>query len=158
VNVSINPSATFITTGIVDSLSFALPVLIGIDFSGHELIIGPRLIDQLFFNGVATGVGGGPVNVLYAGGSVGIALRISSSFRMLPEVAIAVPVYGTAPGGAASTTLGGGLIFQVGVGFLLGTENQYDAPQAAPVGPPPPPLPPEVSPPPIMPPPVLPPG
>ena len=129
-------------------------MLIGIDFSGHELIIGPRVIDQLFFNGVASATG--PVNVLYAGGSIGMALRISPSFRMLPEVSIAIPVLGQITGGA-STTLGGGLIFQVGVGFLLGTENQYDAPQSAPVGPPPPPLPPvEPAPAPIMPPPPVP--
>jgi hypothetical protein len=153
VNVSINPGFTFAGFGGGDlftgTLTFHLPVLIGIDFNGHELVLGPRLIDQVVFGALTTGA----INVLYAGGSVGFAVKVSPTFRMIPELAVGVPAFITGPngsGGAASALGGGGLIFQAGLGFVFGGPNQYDTVEPRPLlaPPPPPPLVPAPTPPP----------
>lgn len=155
VNLSLNPGITFVGFGggdlFVGTLTFHLPVLIGIDFNGHELVLGPRLIDQLVFAG-GFGSNGAPGNVLYAGGSVGFAVKIAPNFRMIPEISVGVPFLVTGPSGAGSTVsaLGaGGLIFQAGLGFVFGGANQYDKPEPSlstppplvPASPPPPPPP-----------------
>lgn len=153
VNVSINPGFTFAGFGGGDlftgTLTFHLPVLIGIDFNGHELVLGPRIIDQVVFGALTAA----PINVLYAGGSVGFAVKVSPTFRMIPELAIGVPAFITGPngsGGATSALGGGGLIFQAGLGFVFGGPNQYDNVEPRPLTapPPPPPLVPAPPPPP----------
>lgn len=140
VNVSINPGVTFVGAGFgnifAGTLTFHLPVLIGIDFSGHELVIGPRLIDQLFFGGVGTS--GAAVNLIYAGGSVGFAVKVSPGFRILPELSVGVPVFGSVAGSTATALGGGGLIFQAGLGFLFGTNDQYEHVDVRPALTPPP--------------------
>jgi hypothetical protein len=142
VNVSLNPGVTFVGIGSGDlflgTVTFHLPVLIGIDFAGHELVIGPRLIDQLFLGGA--GATGASINVLYAGGSLGIAIKLLPGLRLLPEVAFGVPflVTGSATGvGTASQLGGGGLIFQAGLGFLFGSPDQYERREVLPMSPPP---------------------
>lgn len=145
INLSINPRVTYFGVGegliYLGMLTFQLPVLIGIDFKGHELVLGPKLVDQLIF-------GSGSGNIVYAGASVGFAVRIASGFRMLPEIALSVPLIatGTAPGGT-STIAPGGLLFQATLGFLFGTPDQYE--RAEPL--PPPTAPPLVSPGPLEP-------
>lgn len=122
------------SSAFVGVLTFQLPVLFGIDFGGHELVFGPRVVDQVLF-GVASsgGTGGsGTANLFYVGGSIGIAIRASAAVRVLPEVAIGVPVYASESDVGSSSF--GGLIFQGGLGVLFGSSDQYEAP-------PPPPLP-----------------
>jgi hypothetical protein len=81
VNLSLNPMVGFfgLTLGsaFLGNVAFQLPVLIGIDFAGHELVFGPRLYDQLYFGGVSTGTTSGSValNLLSAGGSIGFAIK-----------------------------------------------------------------------------------
>lgn len=162
INLSLNPGVTYVGfgagTAFIGTLTFHLPVLIGIDFGGHELVLGPRFIDQLVFAGI-TGSGSAGLNVIYAGGSVGFAIKAGSSLRILPEVSIGVPVVTTGTVGTSSATAvgAGGLIFQAGVAFLFGTSDAYERPEALTPPPPPPPapanapLPPEPAP--IMPPP-----
>ncbi len=133
-NLSLNPQvqlagfgvgATGSTAGaVVGALSFHLPVLLGFDFFGHELVVGPRVIDQVVFGSV-TGTSGGSAagNLIYFGGSVGFAIRVAPGFRILPEVSLAAPLIAT----GSTTTVGyNGLIVQGGVGFLFGNATQYE--------------------------------
>ncbi|MDP1829105.1 MAG: hypothetical protein Q8L48_37930 [Archangium sp.] len=167
INLSLNPGVTYVGFGLgsafVGTLTFHLPLLIGIDFGGHELVLGPRFIDQLVFagtSGTGSSASSAGINIIYAGGSVGFAIKAGPNLRILPEVSIGVPVVATGTVGTSSATAvgAGGLIFQAGVAFLFGTSNAYDPPEALPTPPPPPapanaPLPPEPAPAPIMPPP-----
>ncbi len=146
INLSLNPGATFVGIGsgnvFAGTLTFHLPVLIGIDFAGHELVIGPRLIDQLVIG--SAGANGAAVNIVYGGGSVGVALRVAPGFRILPEFSIGVPflITGSSTGGGTASALGaGGLIFQAGLGFLFGSADQYERAEALPALTPPPPPP-----------------
>jgi hypothetical protein len=149
-NLSLNPGVGFIGYGASASsgttsgggffgvLTFHLPVLMGIDFGGHELVIGPRAIDQVIFGNFATSSGGtsSVANIFYAGGSIGIAIKVSGGFRIMPEVAIGVPVVASVTDVGSSAF--GGLLFQGGVGFLFGSRNQYDPPEPPPTSAPPP--------------------
>jgi hypothetical protein len=112
-------------------LTFHLPLLFGIDFGGHELVIGPRLIDQVLFGtfGNSGGSSGSTTaNIFYAGGSIGFAARVSPGVRIVPEVAVGVPAYATVADVGSSAL--NALIIQGGVGFLFGSSNQYDPPNA----------------------------
>ncbi len=162
-NLSLNPQVQFVgfpvpataTTagGFVGALSLHLPVLFGIDFKGHELIFGPRVIDQILFG---SGTGTAVANLVYFGGTIGFAIRIAPGFRILPEVSVSAPVIGSAGGNTNAAF--GAIIFQAGVGFLFGSAHQYE-PKASPPARPeplpaeeftPPPMPPaEQSPPPV---------
>jgi hypothetical protein len=169
VNLSIAPQVGFIGYGasggtgsdnastFVAVLTAQLPILFGIDVGGHEIVFGPRIVDQVLFGAVSSGSnsGSGTANLLYVGGSIGVAFRASASVRILPEIAIGVPVYASDSDVGSSSF--GGLIFQGGIGFLFGSSDQYERPappppppvmQPPPVAPPPPPPPPPVAPPP----------
>jgi hypothetical protein len=150
-NLSLNPGVGFIgygastsagstsSGGFVGVLTFHLPILMGIDFGGHELVIGPRAIDQVLFGTFSSSTAGGSAssvaNIFYAGGSIGFAIKVSGGFRIMPEIAIGVPVVASVSDVGSSAF--GGLLFQGGVGFLFGSSNQYDPP-APPVTAPPP--------------------
>jgi hypothetical protein len=123
--------------GFIGALSIALPILFGIDFGGHELIIGPRVLDQVLFGAVSSGSSGGSTtaNIFYIGGSIGVAIRANSVLRIIPEIAIGVPVVESAANLNSNTF--GALVFQAGVGFLFGTSGQYESPPPPPVAPPP---------------------
>jgi hypothetical protein len=172
-NLSLDPGVGFIGYGatatgggasssaFVGVLNAYLPILFGIDFGGHELILGPRVLDQVFFGNTSSGSSSasGVGNVLYLGGSIGFAIRASSVFRILPEVAIGVPVWESADN-AGSSSVFGGLAFQGGIAFLFGSSTQYEEPppppppmRAPPPAAPPPPPPPSAAPPPPPPPP-----
>ncbi|MGI5861824.1 MAG: hypothetical protein ACOX6T_07160 [Myxococcales bacterium] len=98
-------------------VSFTLPVLLGFGLGreGAQLVVGPRVIDSVFFERESPGrlV---PYNVLSVGTSVGVVVPVGR-FRLLPEAAIAVPVRGRAP-------LFGDIEYpmavHVGMGFLFG--------------------------------------
>lgn len=149
-NLSIDPGIGFIGFGtgasaggasggaFIGTVSFHLPVLFGIDFAGHELVIGPRLSDQFVFSG--SGSSSATANFFAVGGSVGFAIRLGRSFRILPEVAVSVPVVasaGISGLGAVSGAGFGGFLIQGGIGFLFGSADAYESEEP----PPPPPLP-----------------
>jgi len=175
VNLSLDPGVGFIGYGasagsgssssstFIGVLNLTLPVLFGIDFGGHELVLGPRLIDQVFFGNVASSSGGtsasgsGTGDVLYVGGSIGFAIRASAAVRIIPEVSVGVPVWASFDQSSTSSGFGG-LAFQGGVAIVFGSSNQYEAPEPPPPPPtmqppPPPPGPPPPAPPPPAPPP-----
>lgn len=174
-NLSLNPQVQVVGFGagnvFLAALSFHLPVLMGFDFFGHELVLGPKIIDQVIFGGSGNNMNGtsnsAALNLVYVGGSLGFAIRVAGAFRIMPEVSVAAPVIGS--GGGQTSAFFGGLIFQAGVGFLFGSANSYDpkpselpvapmreevpAPTAPPLPPPmPPPEPDAVPPPPPAPP------
>jgi hypothetical protein len=110
------------------ALSFALPLLIGFNMGGHQFILGPKLADSLIWGGVSSGGAGGSttINVLMGGASVGFALKVGDSFRLLPEVSALYPIVGAASTSVGGTSSGGvgfggqALIFQFGLGLVFG--------------------------------------
>jgi hypothetical protein len=119
------------TTGSSDSLNiitFYLPLYYGLKLGEHELVISPKAIDQLVLgNGTdSSGKTSSSGNLLWLGGSVGIALKVGQSFRLVPEISVMYPaaISGTsvsATGSSSSGTVSGGaLMVQGGVGFLFG--------------------------------------
>jgi hypothetical protein len=147
-NLSLNPGVGFIGYGagngagggFVGVLTFSVPILMGIDFGGHEFVIGPRIIDQVLFGSFSSsgGSASSTVNVFYVGGSIGFAIKVSGGFRIMPEIAIGVPAVAAAVDVGSSAF--SAIIFQGGVGFLFGSSNQYD-PKTPPIpttAPPPP--------------------
>ncbi len=106
----------------VNYASVAVPVLIGFKTGGgSEFVLGPRLVGTNIStgaNGVSTST-----NVLSVGGSVGYALRVSESFRLLPEVGVSFPVVGLVDSSQSdSEVLSGfrGGFVQFKLGFLFG--------------------------------------
>lgn len=69
---------------------FQVPVLVGIRIGGSELVLGPKIHDWMLVAASGSTTGGG--NLFSVGGSVGFALRLGSSFRVMPEVAVLRPV------------------------------------------------------------------
>lgn len=155
VDLSVAPQVGFIGYGastsgsgsssssFVGVLTAQLPILFGIDFGGHELVFGPRVVDQVLFGNFSSGTSGGSgvADLLYVGGSIGFAIRVSPYVRIMPEVAIGVPVFESANNVGSSAL--GGLIFQGGIGFLFGSGDQYERSE-------PPPPPPNMAPPPVQ--------
>lgn len=94
-----------------------LPVLFGVNFGGSELVITPRLSDLILSDGSNS------INTVFAGGSVGMAFKVSDGFRILPEISIAAPVwYAVTAGGTSSSDRidPRGAIVQGNIGFLMG--------------------------------------
>lgn len=97
-----------------NSLSFYLPLLVGFNFAGgSQLVLGPKLIDQVILPSSDTGSG----NVLWGGASVGYALRFGN-FQLLPEVTVVYPMSVVQSPGATFSF--GGIAVQGGVGLLFG--------------------------------------
>jgi hypothetical protein len=117
--VSVAPSATVFALG-VTLYQFELPVLVGVPFGEHQLVVAPKLYD--YFGSTVDGVAN--ANLLSVGGSAGFSFQVGRNVRVMPEYAIVVPVAGSAAAFGAST--GGGvnggysisqLSLGVGVGF-----------------------------------------
>jgi hypothetical protein len=111
---------------------FSLPLFYGVRFRGSELVISPRLTHVMVpANSIAAGTAGG--NALYAGGSVGIAIRLAEGVYLMPEVswALTLRLAGTGPGilhssldeEDTSAPEGRLRFLQFGVGFLFGTDK-----------------------------------
>lgn len=94
------------------TFSAAIPLLIGVRLGAHQLVLGPRAQGFVFLPGDGTG----SYRVLMAGGSVGVALRVSRAVAVMPELALLLPV---AQSGAAPP-MGAGVPLQLKLGFLLG--------------------------------------
>lgn len=110
----------------VGYLNAQLPLLIGIPVGPHEFIIAPKLIDYALFGGVTSGTTTtASGNLLFGGASIGFAARINPGFQLLPEVSIAYPLLASGSIGSTSASTSAlnadGLLFQVGLGFLLGS-------------------------------------
>jgi hypothetical protein len=94
-----------------------LPLLVGLNMGGSELVIAPRISDLMVSGG------GDSINTVFAGGSLGFAWKVSDGFRILPEIAFTTPIfYAVEAGGtSASDTINPrGAMVQFNVGFLMG--------------------------------------
>lgn len=130
VHVSLAPSINGVylflggTSGAGGGLAgFQLPVLIGIETGNDsEIVIGPRVVDQLIIGG--GGTGSGLFNTVLLGGSLGYSIKITDHFRLFPEVSVVAPVLSTSASGGSAITTGGfvfnGLIVQGTLGFQFG--------------------------------------
>jgi hypothetical protein len=120
-NLSVGPAASVypFTTG-DETVTLAwlhLPLLVGLNVGGSELVIAPRISDL-----IVTG-GGDSINTVFAGGSLGFAWKVSDGFRILPEISFATPIFYAVEAGSASgsdTINPQGAIVQANIGFLLG--------------------------------------
>lgn len=101
--------------GAPNKLTVAVPLLLGFNFrGGHQLVLGPRLVDQLWFDPAQPAARA--VNALLAGMSVGFAWKISERVRLMPELSVLYPI-AAAPG--VSTYAGTGVAYQGGFGILI---------------------------------------
>ena len=103
-----------------------LPLLIGIGFGGHQLVLGPTLTDILGEGSDSSG-NSAVTNIFGVGATIGVAFRLSDGFRLMPEFGFMVPVTGTSSGNGTSTSAGltsAGFLWQVGLTFLFGSYKQ----------------------------------
>lgn len=99
--------------------NLALPLLLGLRLGPHQLVLGPRLH---LFASLPADATEAPGRVVAAGGSVGVALRVSPAVLVLPEVAVVSPLSPTPLLERTDTfsQLTGGVLAQVRLGFLVG--------------------------------------
>lgn len=126
----------------VGILNIPLPVLIGFKFGEHELTLGPRFQNLVLFASeeVSSANASATSYVLMAGASVGFAAQLADRFRLLPEIAIAGPIFGSATasvnGGTQSQTSSGfvtevgGLLFMGNLGFQITSPRKKREPKA----------------------------
>jgi hypothetical protein len=168
-----NASRGTAATPEVGELVVPVPLLFGIKLGDHELVFSGRFVSQLVFVKPVTApeilVTG---YVASLGVSAGIALRLSNSFILVPEIAFQAPIAVTYSSSVGSGSLSGPGIYTLtaGVGCIFGRmkprgpvappprkdeEEQWEetAPPAPVVPSPPEALPPDVAPPPPPPPP-----
>ena len=96
------------------SLEGHVPLLVGIPFGRHELVLGPAIHLGHVIN-VDTAVWG---FVASPGLSVGFSVRPLPWLAILPEIAVAYPLFHASPSGPA---WGGGIPYQVGIAILAGS-------------------------------------
>ncbi len=82
VDVAIAPSLSWTY---VDKLGLDTALIVGVNLGEHQLVLSARLAYQMRF-----GVGGqsAPLGFLYAGGSIGVALRVDPHLFIMPELAV----------------------------------------------------------------------
>jgi hypothetical protein len=118
-------------SGSSDSLNvitFYLPLYYGLRMGNHELVISPKAIDQLIYGSGtdADGKTSSSGNVLWVGGSLGMAFKLGTSLRLMPEISVMYPAYinGTTISATGSSSSGGvsgnAVMVQAGIGFLFG--------------------------------------
>ena len=117
------------SSGSLNIVTFYLPLYYGLRMGEHELVLSPKAIDQLVLGHGTDGSGSSSSsgNVLWVGGSVGMAFKVGQSLRIVPEVSVMYPaavsgtLYSATGSSSSSGTVSGGLVMiQGGVGFLFG--------------------------------------
>ncbi len=125
-NLSVDPGLGYLgltssgsgSSASVGTVTLYLPVLLGFRFAGHELTVGPKLVDMVLLgssNGTST-LGG---NILLAGSSIGFAIRVGDNFKITPEASFLYPFAGSTTSGS-NVAVGGGAIVQLALGFQFG--------------------------------------
>ena len=95
-----------------------LPVLFGLNVGGSQLVIGPRLSNTLVWGSAGSSSTTG--SIFWAGGSLGFAIKLGDTFRILPEISVAYPF---AASSGTKTTLDlpfEGAIVQGQLGLVFG--------------------------------------
>ncbi|MCP3141780.1 hypothetical protein [Pyxidicoccus xibeiensis] len=126
--ISLAPSVSGVFLGTDDSdsvgyVNVAVPLLVGFKTrGGSELVLGPRVSATRISAGDSDD--NAAVNIVSVGASVGYALRVSQSFRLMPEVGVSVPVLGEVNSSNSDSEalagFGGGFV-QFKLGFLFGS-------------------------------------
>ncbi len=125
IDLAIDPGLSYVNVGLAGLVpttrvvSFYLPVLVGMNFEGgHQLVGGARLVEQIAWSE------GGQVpstrQILWSGASLGFAFKISDGFRLMPEVAVALPLVNTALDGSDAKSMRGTFFLQGGLALLFG--------------------------------------
>jgi hypothetical protein len=116
VDLSFNPSASYMGIGWgfggVNLITVSLPLLVGFNFGGNQLVLGPKLVDHMV---IAGGVG----NLLNVGLSLGYAIKLGDEFRLMPEISATTPIFGQA-GSAVGFGFVPGAMVHVGIGIMFG--------------------------------------
>lgn len=110
-------SSTLEVTGQI--LNLALPLLLGLRLGPHQLVLGPRLH---LLASLPADPNEAATRRFAAGGSLGVALRVSRAVTVLPELAVLAPL-SPQPLLATPDTfsqLSGGVLVQARLAFLLG--------------------------------------
>jgi len=109
-------------------LDVVFPVLLGVPVKAHELTLGPRVHDTMFF----AGAGGDTVfsNIFYLGSSIGFSIQAGKKFAILPEVLFEYPIVASAGASGADTESAfiqaDGILIGINLGFQIaprGTRN-----------------------------------
>ena len=97
-------------------ITLSVPVLLGWEFGPHELVVAPRVVDQIW---TGSGADDMTANVVSLGTSVGFAWQPLPGFRVIPEVSLGVIVLQTLSdfGSHLGTN---GSIFQANLAFVFG--------------------------------------
>lgn len=119
VDLSLYPSLSYMGIGGAGLLTISVPLLIGINVGGNQLVLAPKLVDHL-------GIAGGVANLVNVGVSVGYAIKLGDELRIMPELTAMYPLAYQA---GSSVGVGGfpGAIVQLGVGFMFG--GKYESAQ-----------------------------
>jgi hypothetical protein len=115
-DVSVDVGAAFLnltangtsTTTSQSLLTLNVPLLVGFNLGGHQLVLGPKVVDMVTFG------------TAFLGSSVGFAFKVSETFRLLPELSAVYPVLASAGGQPGEP---GGVWYQAALGFLFGGYN-----------------------------------
>ena len=106
-----------------------LPLLAGLNLGyGHQFVFGVEAIPNIIFASASSSgtSASGTAAELFLGGTVGFSFKIGSSFRIMPELNVFVPVVTASANngsGASELGLGGVVIFQGGLGFSFGGDG-----------------------------------
>ncbi len=93
-------------------LTFDVPLMFGLNWKGHQFVVGPHLHDWLTFGSA------GSATVLSVGGAIGCAFRLKDEVRVVPGLSLLHPVVALSPGGGGFGSRD--LAFQFGLGLYLG--------------------------------------
>jgi len=122
------------TSGSLFEVPIYIPLLAGLNLGyGHQFVFGVEAIPNIVFasatstsdDGTTTSSSGTSVE-LFLGGTVGFSFKIGSSFRIMPELNVFVPVVTASANNGSSASelgLGGVVIFQGGLGFSFGGDG-----------------------------------
>jgi len=122
IDLSVGASLSYLgitsSTGTLSLSTISVPLLVGINFGGHQLVLAPKVVDV---------IGSGPTGIahqLNVGTSVGLALKLGPEFRLLPEISVIYPAAGQFFGGILEPP-----IVQLALGLMFG--GSYDTAQPA---------------------------
>ena len=134
--LSVAPSFGGIVVPNAKVLTAQVPLLVGVNVGEHQLVLGPKA--HLYHLGVSAEVceedGGGTASAgttLYSlGSSLGFSAKLGKGFRILPEVAVLMPMGASASaslgdmGTSGSTSTSGAMLTSATLAILLGGDKK----------------------------------
>jgi len=106
-------------------VNVVVPLLVGFQVGDkNEFVLGPKVVDSIAFG--SSGGSSATLNVVSVGTTVGYSAQVGKKLKLLPEFGLLYPVVGSASASSGSesasesSSIGGGVTWQAGVGFLIG--------------------------------------